>query len=93
MPQTIPVPPVVAAPAPHVDLFPAGGDNTGRVGTAGLRWNEIRGVNVEAGDLTLKAQDGSAEWKLIEAPDGIRALNILTGENFRLALLPEESPK
>lgn len=88
MPQTIPSPVDTPAPAPHFSLLPAGGDNTGQLGNDATRWQEIRGVEVEAGDLSLRALDGSAHWKLIEAPGGIRALNMLTGQEFMLGLVP-----
>ncbi len=91
MAQTVPDPLVSESGIPD-PLLPPGGDNTGQIGTDAVRWAEIRGVEVEAGDLSLRSLDGSKHWKLVEGDETIEAYNVKTGQRFALAMIPMESP-
>lgn len=67
------------------DIIPTG-DNQGNIGLPGARWGTVRANDIVAGDLHLKAPDGSADWTLQEEPDRLVAINNKTRKRYELAL-------
>jgi hypothetical protein len=67
-------------------------DNTGQVGTSALRWKLGRFVTVTTGDLEMKNEDGTAHWVLQEKPDGLYAVDKITGKTYKLSMQEVMTP-
>lgn len=65
-------------------------DGEGEIGTDAKRFKRVRAEEIVSGDLVMQAADGTAKWRFVEKPDCIFVTNELTGQRFRLALIPIE---
>lgn len=62
-------------------------DNTGSIGTALLRWSDIRTVSITTGDLNLgHGPEDEGEWILREGQEGIGAYNKRNGKWYDVVL-------
>lgn len=65
-------------------------DDSEELGDDTHRWAKVRAVVVQTGDLELKNEKRCAHWRIIEETDKLVAINLITGQRFRFALIPEE---
>lgn len=70
------------------NLLPAV-DNTGQIGSNGLRFRLLRAVTITSGDIEMLDEERGAHWTLREMPDGILALNHITKKSYRLAMVED----
>ena len=61
-------------------------DGVGVLGFSGLRWADVRTVQIVTGDLHLGHPDSDGEWTLKEEAEGICAINRRSGRRYDVVL-------